>query len=161
MSMKMDIHILLLSTMSPAMTRQNLEGYGFTFEMAPSIQKFRWIPPDKNGITVCLWVSTMHPLCTTLCSSLIPYMDACVLWYHDHDVLSCIRVEGAMSLLENNTKNISLMATTTPTLANKHKSTVKRYYDEFGFERKRFTGLLYKNLLVIIENYLSTAKTLS
>lgn len=156
----MDIHILILSTMSPRITQQNLECYGFTFKIDDSIQKFRWTPPEKNGISVCLWVSTMHPLCTTLSSSLIPYMDACILWYHDHDIMSCIRVEGGMALLENNTKNISLMATTKPVLSKRHKSTVKRYYDEHGFERQRFTGLLYKNLLVIIEKYLSTAKTL-
>jgi len=156
----MDVHILLLSTMSPEMTRQNLEGYGYTFKIEPSIQKFRWTPPEKSGVTVCLWVTTMHPLTTTLASSLIPYMDACVLWYHDHEPLSCIRIEGGMALLENNTKHISLMVTTTPLISKKHRSTVKRYYDEHGFEIQRFTGLLHKNLMIILDNYLSSAKTL-
>jgi hypothetical protein len=156
----MDVHILLLSTMSPELTRQNLEGFGYEFKLEPSIQKFRWTPQNKSGVTVCLWVSTMHPLCTTLASSLIPYMDACVLWYHDHDVMSCVRVEGGMLLLENNTKHISLMTTVTPRIQNKHASSVRCYYDEHGFERQRFTGLLNQNLVIVLENYLSTAKTL-
>ena len=156
----MDVHILVLSTMSPELTRQNLEGYGYDFKLAPSIQKFRWRSLPTEGVSVCLWVLTMHPLCTTLASSLIPYMDANLLWYHDHDLLSCVRVEAGMQLLEAHATHISLMATVTPALTPKHASTVRRYYDEHGFERRRCTDTLENNVAVVLEQYLSTAKTL-
>lgn len=155
----MDIHLFLLSTMSAEMTRQNLEGYGYTFDVRPSIQKFRWTPA-VGTVTVCLWVCTMHPLCTALAASLIPYMDACILWYHDHDAMSCLRVEGGMRLLQRRGVPLSILASVTPRVEQSHASRVRRYFDEHGFEYRRVIGTLQEALHTSLDTYMSTAKTL-
>lgn len=156
----MDIHVFVLSTMSADMTRQNLEGYGYTFDTRPSIQKFRWIPAHRSGVTVCLWICTMHPLCTALAASLIPYMDACILWYHDHDAMSCMRVEGGMRLLQQKGVPLSILASVTPRVEQSHASRVRRHFDEHGFEYRRITGTLLVALDTSLDTYMSTAKTL-
>lgn len=156
----MEIHIFIWSTMSPEMTRDNLYLHGIEFDPtnAGTIQRFKW--PRKGPMSVSLWITCHHPISFELSNSIIPYMDACVCWYHDHDAMSCIRVDAAMKLIEQFSSTISLMTTTTPQVDFSHKSKVRKYYDDMGFERRRMTQSLPDCIEVFVANHLQFHKHL-
>lgn len=156
----MEVHILLLSSMTRENTRKNLSRHGITFDCADySIQKFRW-SPSRRAISVSLWVACQHPVVEQLAESFMPHMDACVCWYHDHDGLSCLKVLHGMSILQAHSTNVWMMATTYPTVRNKHDSRVRKYYCTNGFPIVRLTKTLGKNIEEIVSFYISINKTM-
>ena len=90
----------------------------------------------------------------------LPHMDACVCWYHDHDATSCVRVANSVSMLEKHHDVIWLLATNKPRIYDAHKSRVKKFFDEHGFERPRLTGTLRKGLKKIIKQHIQYHKHL-
>lgn len=157
---QMEIHVLLLSTMTPEDTRINLDMYGIAFDSQPAtIQKFKWVR-DERPITVSLWVACQHPIVDHLAPSFMPHMDACVCWYHDHDGLSCVNVKNGIGLLQTLHQNIWMMATTYPEKQPQHKSQVKHYYNEHGFELRRLTNTLDANIEEILRVHLDIQKNL-
>lgn len=154
----MEVHVCLWSTMSPKMTRANLLLYGVDFNEVENgcVQRFRWA--RSGPISVSLWVTCQHPLVSSLASSLLPYMDTCVCWYHDSDALSCVRVEAAMELLQKYGSDTCLMATVVPRLAHAHKSKIRKYYDDMGFERRRLTCDLNENIEMLVKRHLKYKK---
>lgn len=85
-------------------------------------------------------------------------MDTCVCWYHDSDALSCVRVEAAMELLQKYGSDTCLMATVVPRLAHAHKSKIRKYYDDMGFERRRLTCDLNENIEMLVKRHLKYKK---
>ena len=157
----MEVHIFFVSTMTAVDTMANLEAYGFTFDCQEgTIQKFKWIRDDRAAVSVSLWVSRLHPLLEHLASSLVPYMDACVCWYHDHDGLSCLQVQQAMNLLQRLRTNVRLVAATTPLKHERHESRIRRYYDQHGFEIERLIGTLDTIIEEILRVHLDIQKSL-
>lgn len=155
----MDVHILLLSTMTPKVTAQNLAMFDLHFdETAATVQKLQLKRPGP--VSVSLWVACHHPLVSELASSFAPHMDACVCWYHDHNALSCLRVASAMSTLKLFRPTLWMMVTTHPVVHEKHQSRIKKYFDEHGFERVRLIQTLDKNIEKILARHLEYHKTL-
>lgn len=135
------------------MTAEHLKELGFVLNEAEGIlQRFRWSIKDES-VRVSLWVVTTHPVIFELTRDLLPCMDACVCWYHDHHALSCLRVRQAMHHMEQYTVPIWLMATIFPRVTTRHASRVMRFYDANGFERERLTGDLTQNLTHIVKRY--------
>ena len=156
----MEIHICILSTMTPRMTQANMNSVGIECDLKEgTIQKFRW-SRGKGAYKVTIWIACMHPVVTSLASSFLPYMDACLCWYHDHDGLSCARVSAAMAILERYGTNISLMVTNVPCLQYPHKSNVRKYYDKLGFERDRLQATFAENIEAMVQNHCSYHKQL-
>ena len=156
----MEVHIMILSTMSVSDTASNLRPYNIAFdEQEGTIQKFKWV--RENGpVSVSLWVACMHPLTQHLAASFVPHMDACVCWYHDHDGLSCVRVQAGMELLQSLHENVRLMATTFPEKYPKHASRVRKYYSTHGFEIERLMSNLPMNIEEILRVHLNIQKHL-
>lgn len=154
----MEVHLCLWSTMSPKMTRANLILYGIEFDETEegNIQRFRW--GRRGPVCVSLWVTCQHPIVSGLASSLLPYMDACVCWYHDHDAISCIRVDAGMQILEKYNSNVWLMATAIPKVNPPHQSKIRKYFDDMGFERTRLTSSLDKNIEMFVKRHLQYKK---
>lgn len=156
----MEVHILLLSTMTPQDTAANLAPHEITFDTRDgTIQKFRWVRQDRP-VTVSLWVACVHPLVEHLGASFIPHMDACVCWYHDHDGLSCIKVNTSMTFLQGLHDNVRLMATTLPNKHDKHHSRIRRHYNAHGFEIQRLVSSLETNIEEILKVHLDIQKNL-
>lgn len=156
----MEIHICILSTMTPRMTKANLNASGVEFDETEGIvQKFRW-SRGQGAYKVTLWVACLHPVVNMLASSFIPYMDACVCWYHDHDGLSCARVAATMALFERYASMTRLMVTTMPRLQYPHKSNVRKYYNKLGFEHERLQGTFAENVEHIVQQHFTYKKHL-
>ena len=156
----MEVHILLLSSMSREDTHKNLARYGIDFDRAEdSIQKFHW-SQGAAAISVSLWVSCQHPVVEHLAESFIPHMDACVCWYHDHNGLSCLKVLHGMLILQAHSTNVWMMATTYPNIRNKHDSRIRKYYCSNGFPIIRLTKSLEENIDEILSVHISINKTL-
>lgn len=152
----MEVHIFIWSTMSPEMTAQNLNEIGFRFDTsAGTIQRFRWTRGNHDALQVSLWVACTHPLIYTLVEMCMSSMDACVCLYHDHDTLSCLRVENTVRKMEQYTDSIWLMTTTFPRILTPHASKVTKYYDSNGFERTRLTKGIGDNIKQILQTHLS------
>lgn len=156
----MEVHVFLLSTMTPSDTAANLHEHGLTFDsVSGTVQKLRWVRQDRP-VSVCLWVACVHPLLEHLAPSFVPHMDACVCWYHDHDGLSCIKVHGAMTLLQSLHDNVRLMATTLPEKRTQHDSRIRRQYDAHGFEIQRLVSSLDTNIEEILRVHLNIQRNL-
>ena len=140
--------------MSPKQIRANLVLNGIDFDETENvcIQKFLW--PRSGPVGVTVWVVCHHPLVSGLASSLLPYMDMCICWYHDHDAMSCVRVEAAMEVLQMYNSNIWLMTTVIPRASHLHKSKIRKYYDEMGFERERLTSDLNDSIEFLIKRHI-------
>ena len=155
----MEVHIMLLSTMNTEMTREFLSRYDLEFDVTPgTICKLHW--PVERSVSVSLWVACQHPVVEHLGGSFMPHMDACVCLYHDHDGLSCVRVESGMKLIQRYHANVWMMATTLPAVIKQHSSRVRRYYNDNGFEITRLTNALDKNIEEILKLHLMVQKTL-
>lgn len=156
----MEVHIMLLSTMTPEDTATNLEPHGITFDTQEgTIQKFKWIREDRP-VSVSLWVACLHPLFDHLAPSCVPHMDAVVCWYHDHVGISCLQVKRAMGLLQELHSNVRIMVTTLPRKQEKHASRIRRYYNEHGFEIERLHATLDENIEEILRVHLDIQKNL-
>lgn len=148
--MYMEIHICILSTMTPLATAAYLKTSDLEFQSDyPSVQRFRITRP--SSLVVSLWVVCQHPLTNEMLNCTIPYMDACICLYHDHSPVSCLRVRKAMSLLQPLSDAIWLMSTTIPRSRLTHESKIKKFYDKNGFERKLLTGTLEENIEELID----------
>jgi len=155
----MEVHIMLLSTMTTDMTRAFLSCYDLDFDVTPgTINKLHW--PVERSVSVSLWVACQHPVVEHLGGSFMPHMDACVCLYHDHDGLSCVRVESGMKLIQQYHANVWMMATTLPAVSKQHSSRVRRYYNDNGFEITRLTNALDKNIEEILKLHLMVQKTI-
>lgn len=156
----MEVHILLLSTMTPEDTASNLKLHDISCDVCEgTIHKTRWVRQDRP-ITVSLWVACVHPVVEHLGSSFVPHMDACVCWYHDHDGLSCIKVKATMQFLQRLHDNVRLMATTLPEKYPKHHSRIRKHYDSHGFEIQRLVSSLDVNIEEILKVHLNIQKNL-
>jgi hypothetical protein len=122
----MERHVFILSTMTPALTNAALAHVEIETQEG-TIQKYRW---DEQ---TTLWIACQHPVVKCLAESILPYMDKCVCWYHNHCSLSCLRVDNCITFLEKYHSNISLMTTVNPVLSQPHQSKVKKYYNKHGF----------------------------
>lgn len=155
----MEVHVMLLSTMNPEMTRDFLSLYDLEFDATPgTICKLHW--PIDLPVSVSLWVACQHPIVDHLSASFLPHMDACVCLYHDHDGLSCVKVGTGIELLQKYHSNVWMMATTIPEVIKKHSSRVRLYYNENGFEITRLTKDLNTNLEAILKVHIEIQKTL-
>jgi|TARA_B110000091_G_C13814872_1_gene477153 hypothetical protein len=143
----METHIFILSTMTPSCTNAALPNFDFDTK-AGTIQKFKW---DKQ---TTLWIACQHPVINCLAESILPYMDACACWYHNHCTLSCLRVHNCMVFLQKYHQNISLMTTIKPALLYQHQSKVKKYYNNHGFERKYY----YQDFITTVQNIIGNSK---
>jgi|TARA_B110000977_G_scaffold200605_1_gene291756 hypothetical protein len=143
----MDTHLFILSTMSPALTNAALPNFDFDTK-AGTIQKFKL----DNQTTI--WIACQHPVINCLAESIVPYMDACVCWYHDHCTLSCLRVQNCMTFLQKYHQNISLMTTIKPALLYRHHSKIKKYYNNHGFQRKHYL----KDFIINVQNIILDSK---
>lgn len=151
---------MLLSTMNPQDTADNLKPHGITFDTQEgTIQKFKWIRQDRP-VSVSVWVACLHPLFDHLAPSFVPHMDAVVCWYHDHVGISCLQVKRAMGLLQELHSNVRMMATLRPVKHEKHVSRIRRYYNEHGFEIERLHGTLDVNIEEILKVHLDIQKNL-
>lgn len=156
----MEVHILLLSTMSPRDTALNMNEIGVNFDVSEgTVQKLRWTR-QGGAVSVSLWVACVHPLVEHMAASFVPHMDACVCWYHDHDGISCIKVENTVHFLQSMHDNVRMMATTFPQKQNKHSSRIRRHYNEHGFEIQRLTSSLETNIEEILRMHLDIQKNL-
>jgi hypothetical protein len=50
------------------------------------------------------------------------------------------------------------MATVVPRLAHAHKSKIRKYYDDMGFERRRLTCDLNENIEMLVKRHLKYKK---
>lgn len=156
----MEVHILLLSTMTPEDTAVNLEPHNITFDTQEgTIQKFKWNRKDRP-VSVSLWVVCLHPLFDHLAPSCVPHMDAVLCWYHDHVGISCLQVKRAMALLQGLHSNVRMMVTLRPEKLKKHASRIRRYYNEHGFEIERLCATLDENIENILKVHLDIQKNL-
>lgn len=140
--------------MSPKQIRANLLLNGIDFDETEDVCIRKIIWPRSGPTRVILWMVCHHPVASGLASSLLPYMDVCVCWYHDHDAMSCLRVESAMGVLQMYNSNTCLLATVIPRASSVHKSNIHKYYDELGFERVRFTSGLNESIELLIRRHL-------
>lgn len=156
----MEFHICILSTMSAEMTQANFRLFDIECEFSPgSIQKIRW--PRAMDISITLWVAHCNPVSAFLLENLLPFMDVCVCWYHDHSAISCLKVRNAVSTLNGNGNNVWLMASQVPRLRDTHKSRVKKMYDDNGFLRPRCKDYtLDKQIEEILRSELKVQKRL-
>jgi len=158
-SRDMEVHILILSTMNVDMTREYMSQYELDFDSTEgTICRLRM--QRDQPMSVSLWVCCQHPVVELLAGSFVPHMDACICLYHDHDGLSCVRIESGMKLLQEYHQHIFMMATILPTIQQKHSSRVRHYYNENGFEIRRLTQTLHKNVEEILKLHLQVNKTL-
>jgi len=145
--------------MSMEMTKANLKVYGIPFELETgSIQKLKW--PKSKEIAITLWVACQHPVSDHLQPSLLPFMDVCVVWYHDNAALSCVKVRQAVTTMEPMVDTIWLMATTVPVVRVVHKSRIEVCYDLHGFVRPQTSGTLENSIVKILKSELKVQKSL-
>ena len=133
----MDVHIFILSTMTPEMTCAFFESHNVAIDVSESIHRHRWkrVGAMQGGKTCTLWITHMTPLICELLSSTLPYMDATICLYHDHDALSCVKIRNAEHQLSMHHDNIWLLPTCIPAVSKKHHSRIKKFYNKDGFER--------------------------
>ena len=131
--------------MTPRATAACLNASGIAATSENSIHRFK-IQRQRSSLTVTLWVASMSPLVNVLVGNIVPYMDGCACLYHDHDALSCARVNSAIDLLKEMHDSISLIATTVPVVTRRHYSMIKTFYNKDGFERPLLTGTLMENI---------------
>jgi len=145
--------------MSIEMTQANLKKYNITMAKDDSIiHHHSW---SRDGdIKVKLWIACQHPLTMEMSSSLLPFMDACCIWYHDKSALSCIKVREGIRCLSSTNDNIWLMATSVPFVRIKHLSRIERCYDSNGFERPFLYSSLDNSIEKILETEISLQKKL-
>lgn len=156
---KMELHIFLWSTMSIHQTAINLNEIGFKFEKTEGrIQRFRWTR-DNKVIDISLWVACIHPVVIAMVETILPYMDACVCWYHDHSALSCVRVANTIQTMERYNDSIWLMVTTFPRELHPHASKIPKIYDINGFERTRLTQDIPSNMEKILKYHLARRRS--
>jgi len=150
----MDIHIFILSTMTPEMTSAFFESHNVAVDASESIHRHQWKRGDamQGGKMCSLWITHMTPLTCELLSSTLPYMDAAICLYHDDDALSCVKVRNAEGQLSMHHDNIWLLPTCLPAVTQKHNSRIKKFYNKDGFERPQ----LRLGLQESIENILLT-----
>ena len=146
--------------MSPEMTSAVMQAVHIDFNIESGIQRFRWKRPTSAGIAVSVWIACQGPLVNELLKSTVPYMDACLCLYHDHDALSCLKVRKAISLLESLNDAIWLMSTGIPKQRIRHESRIKKFYNKDGFERPLLTGTLTENIEQLLKIDLKVLKKL-
>lgn len=148
----MEVQIFLLSTMSGAMTAAYLKASGITFDgtAETTVQRARWKRPSGCA-SVSLWIACQHPVVDALAAELVPYMDASICLWHDHDALSCVRVRNAMNTLERFTREIWLQSTDRPRVTIQHKSRIRKFYTAHGFERPHRMGCLSETIEDILK----------
>lgn len=122
-----------------------LNASGISAVADDSIQRFE-MQKQQSSLTITLWVASMSPLMNILMRNSVPYVDGCICLYHDHDALSCMRVESAMEMLKPLHDWIALMPTTIPRVNRHHESRIHTYYNKDGFERPQLTGNLIENI---------------
>lgn len=142
----MELHVFILSTMSPDTTSAYFNAQHLEYAPTDSIQRFQWKRQNRAGISVTIWIACQSPLMNDLIASTLTHMDVCICLYHDHDALSCIKVRKAMGLLELYNENIFPMMTTSPQLLHKHTSRVQKFYNKDGFVRE-LLGPTLKNTI--------------
>jgi len=139
--------------MSMESVRANLKLHGIDYKIiSGSVQRFQW--PKTRNMVVNIWVACQHPLSEELCGSLLPFMDVCVCWYHDHQALSCVKVRAALIFLEKYKDNIWLMSTTLPKVRIVHRSRVEKSYDRNGFLRQCLVDTMEKSIDIILRSLL-------
>lgn len=146
--------------MTHDMTNAFLAAQHIDCDMTDGIHRFKWNRPNKAGISVTIWIACQSPLMNVLIESTLPYMDACICLYHDHDATSCMRVRKAMQMLDTYSQNIFPMMTTIPPIIDKHKSRVVKFYNKDGFERTRHTGTLSETIETLLRVDLHIFKSL-
>lgn len=155
----MEFHVCILSTMTPEMTAANFKLYDIVYDYKPGcIQKIRW--PRTSEIAITLWLAHQHPVSDELLKFLLPYVDVSMVWYHDHQALSCLKVKNGVKLISQ-ASNIWLASTQVPKLRNIHHSRVEKCFDKNGFLRphcKDFT--IEKNIEEILRSELKVQKNL-
>ena len=135
----MNEHIFIVSTMTIELTASVFQEIGIELNISNSIQKFQY--NNKQ-----FWIACMHPILLTLSESLLPYVDKCVLLYHKHDILSCLRVENTMRFLNQQHVHIDIISVSQPLLVVRHQSLVRKQYNQIGFLRLFLTGNLAETL---------------
>ena len=145
----MEFNIFVLSTMTPEMTAANFRKYDLESSSVPAaIQKIHW--PRDLAINVKLWCAHQHPVSKELFPALLPFMDACVVLYHDHSPLSCLKVSGAIKQVSAHIDSIWLVAQTTPHHHPKYASKIQKSYNRHGFLRPCLTTTLDKSIEIIL-----------
>ena len=124
--------MFIISTMSFELTSLIFKPIGICLIQTATIQKFEF---NKKQF----WISIMDPVLQCMGENVLPYTDKCVVLYHKHDVLSCLRVKGTLGFVENYQDKIDIVALTVPIL-KPNTSLVKRQYNKLGFLRSFFTG---------------------
>lgn len=148
----MDFNIFVLSTMSLEDTKKRCLYYDLKFEDSICIQKLTW--PRRLSISVKLWIGVVHPVVNELLKDVLPYMDACVVWYHDHCVKSCLKVQGAVSSLSSIVDNLWLVGASFDLRRDKHASKIKKTYNQNGFERPCLIKPLDNSIEIILRSQL-------
>lgn len=143
----MDVHIFILSTMTRRGTAAVLKNAEIYMD-STSNDILRFDLPQKKcrAKKLTVWCACQDPLLNEVVKNTLPYMDACICLYHDHDALSCMRVRNAMKLLESANNAIWLMSTSIPVVFRKHKSRVCKFYNQNGFERPFIRECTKENL---------------
>lgn len=155
----MEFHVCILSTMTPEMTAANFKLYDIEYDYKPGcIQKIRW--PRTSEISITLWLVHQHPVSDELLKFLLPYVDVSIVWYHDHQALSCLKVKNGVKLISR-ISNIWLASTQVPKLRAIHRSRVEKCYDSNGFLRPHCIDFtLEKNIEEILRSELKVQKKL-
>lgn len=149
----MDFNIFVLSTMSLEDTRKRCLDHNLNFIESISVQKLTW--PRRMSINVKLWITVVHPVSYALLKDVLPYMDATIVWYHDHCVKSCLKVSGAINCLQKTVDNIWLVAHASwLTRDRTHASKIKKTYNRNGFERPCLFKPLDKSIEIILKSQL-------
>jgi len=129
----MNEHIFMISTMNPELTSQvflNILNTSLNY----SIQKFKY-----NNKQV--WIACMSPVLQCMAENIIQYNDKCVILYHKHDALSCLRVANTVKFISRYNANIELASVSLPVLPSV-KCLVKKQYNNDGLLRKFLTGTI-------------------
>ena len=156
----MEVHVLILSTMSSMMTIAFLKYNNIDIVVDKDIQRFNWTRSKLHQRKLTIWIACHTPLTNELLSSLVPYMDAVVCLYHDHDALSCLKMRAAMESVSRFHDVIYPMMTAVPRLHRRHQSRIQKFYNKNGFERERLTGALHEAVERILKLDLNIVKTL-
>ena len=131
----MEVHVFILSTMSPETTSMYLNVQHLEYEYTDSIQRFQWKRQNKAGISVTVWVACQSPLINELIGNTLTHMDACICLYQTMMHFLSKNAQGHATIGNVQRKHISY-DDNDATLLNKHKSKVQKFYNKDGFERK-------------------------
>ena len=156
----MEVHVFILSCQSPKMATAFFRNSSVDIDVRDDIQRFEWHRPNRHDRKVSVWTACHSPLTTDLLPLIVPYMDAVVCLYHDHDALSCLKMRSAMSSLSPYHGVIYPMMTAIPRLHRRHASRIKKFYNKDGFEREMLTGTLAEMIEKILKLDLNITKTL-